>query len=203
MNIFIVRHAISEANTNQLFSGRRDVPLAKEGIIQAQKLCDYFTANYSADKVFYSGLSRTRDTVLPICKKLNLTPEVMRDFVEIDVGEWEGVKYNEVKERYPEEMKVWRENIGAVNCPGGESMAKVYERACSGLLKICESEKDGANILIATHGGVIRCLRAFACGVPLDKMYTVDWVNNASLSLITYENGRINPVFFGTDDYLI
>lgn len=202
INIFIVRHALSEANKINSFSGRRDVPLSEEGRIQAQKLAEYFLSAYKVNKLYSSGLSRTNDTILPISQKTGLPIVAEPEFIEIDVGLWEGVNYYKVIEEYPAEMKVWRENIGMVKCPEGESMSEVYKRAEIGLNKIAKAAKDGDSILIATHGGVIRCIQSIVKNVPLEKMYTINWVNNASLSQITYENGKFTPVFFGKDDYL-
>lgn len=202
INIFIVRHALSEANKINCFSGRRDVPLSEEGKFQAEKLADYFLSHYKVNKLYSSGLSRTNDTILPISKKNDLPIVAEPDFIEIDVGIWEGVNYYKVIEDYPAEMKVWRENIGMVHCPKGESMSEVYKRAELGLNKIARAAKDGDSILIATHGGVIRCIQSIVKNVTIEKMYTINWVNNASLSQITYENGKFTPVFFSKDDYL-
>lgn len=202
INIFIVRHALSEANKINCFSGRSDVPLSDEGKIQAKKLAEYFLSNYKINKLYSSGLSRTNGTILPISEKTGLTILAKPEFIEIDVGRWEGVNYYKVIEEYPAEMKIWRENIGMVHCPEGESMAEVYKRAELGLKKIAREAKEEDSILISTHGGVIRCIQSIVKNVPLEKMYTINWVNNASLSQITYENGIFTPIFFGKDDYL-
>jgi broad specificity phosphatase PhoE len=71
MKIHILRHG-------ERSSGYGDVSLSQEGHLQAQALAQN-PALQEAQRVFCSPKIRTRETIQPLCNRLQLVPEVVPD----------------------------------------------------------------------------------------------------------------------------
>ena len=178
----IVRHGFSEGNREKRFSGQMDVPLDAAGKRQAQSVAKYICENFKIDAVYSSDLCRAYDTAKPCADKLGLEVKTLKELREVDVGAFTGVLIEEVKVRFKEAFENYRQNPGIAQFPDGESYGDMLKRALPAVEKII-AENDGKTVLIATHGGVIRALRAFWLGVPLEEIGSVPHVPNASVTV--------------------
>ncbi len=185
----LIRHGQSEANLNGVFAGHFDAPLTDLGIRQANATAEYIKNNYKVDKVYASDLMRAFSTgkALSDALGLDITPtEMLR---EIFAGDWEGRKFVDIKEKYPELFENWFGDSGNIRCPNGESVKELGERICSCLKKIAD-ENCGKTVAIATHATPIRALQAIVNYVSVEKIKNVPWVSNASVTVVTYDNGK-------------
>ena len=187
--ILIIRHGFSESNKLKTFTGHIDAPLSEVGVEQAKLTCEYIEKNYEIDKIYSSDLIRAVDTVKPLAKSLGLEIIKEKGLREIYGGKWEGVAFEKLPELFPEDFKVWKENVGLARCTGGESYIESQQRIIKTLKKIVK-EENGKTIAIATHGGLIRGLECFLIGVPLEQMSKVSYVQNASISVIVYDGEK-------------
>ena len=180
------------ANFTQSFAGHMDVELSDLGKKQAELAAEYISKNYSIDKIYSSNLKRAYDTALPSAKKLGLDVVATSEFIEIYGGRWEGLTFDEIAERYPEEYTVWRNDFSKAQCPEGESASDVYRRIKKATLKVAE-ENEGKTLLIAAHATVIRAVECFSRGYNENQMGLVDFPHNASINIFEYKSGKINP----------
>ena len=109
---------------------------------------------------------------------------------EIYAGQWEGKTFDLLTEMYPA-YTVFRSDIGACVTDGGESVAQLSQRVLEGFTQIAR-ENDGKTVVIATHATPIRALMTHAQGLTLAQMKDIPWVTNASVTEITYEEGRFH-----------
>jgi broad specificity phosphatase PhoE len=63
---------------------------------------------------------------------------------------------------------------------GGESLEEVYERVGSFLERL-QSERHRGDVVLVSHGGAIRAMRAYCAGVPMEGTQW-DVVPNGSVS---------------------
>lgn len=144
-----VRHAESTWNVERRWQGRADPPLSGRGRAAVRVAA---RSVGSVDAVITSPLRRAAETAAILSEEIGVGPVMVDDeLVERDVGEWSGLTRGEIDERYPG----WRE---AERFPDGwEHDEAVLERARRAFGRI-GAEFAGADVLIVTHGGVLRAL---------------------------------------------
>ncbi|MBQ8868130.1 MAG: histidine phosphatase family protein [Oscillospiraceae bacterium] len=198
----IVRHGFSEGNREKRFSGQMDVPLDAAGKKQAQSVAKYVCDNFKIDAIYSSDLIRAYDTAKPCAEALGLEINTCKELREVDVGAFTGVLIEEVKVRFKEAFENYRQNPGIAQFPDGESYGDMLKRALSAIEKIA-AENDGKTVLIATHGGVVRVLRAHWLGISLEDIGAVPHVPNASVTVAEYfDADHVNLTQIGYTDHL-
>lgn len=182
----MIRHGESEANRGRVFAGHMDAALQDRGLEQAKRTAEYIVRTYCVDAVYASDLRRAYDTGKCVAELLGLPVIADRDLREIDAGEWEGVKFDELVKRFPEDYGVWLHDIGHARCTGGESVAHLGERVRGALLRMA-AENDGKTVVVATHATPIRVMQCLVQARELARMKDIPWVSNASVSVLTYD----------------
>ncbi len=183
----IVRHGFSQGNREKRFSGQLDVPLDDAGLKQAESIAKYISENLKIDSIYSSDLCRAYDTAKPCAQALGLEINVCEALRETDVGAFTGMLIEDAKAKYPEEFENYRINPGITTFPEGESYGDVLSRVLRALEKIA-AENDGKAVLIATHGGVVRVLRAHWLNVSFENIGVVPHVPNASITIAEYHS---------------
>ena len=201
VKIFIVRHGYSLGNEKDLITGHYDCDLAEYGFKQANLVSDYIVKNIKLDKIYSSSLCRAVNTIKPVADALNM-PIIKEDaFKELSAGEWEGLSFNQVMELYPKEFTAWINKEEGAGPVGGETWESVQKRASKRLEEIIK-ENDGKNILLCSHGGVIKTLNCYFMGMDITKMNDIEWASNASITEVWYDDGKYTIKKFSFDDYL-
>ena len=200
--LILVRHGQSEANVSRHFACRTDTPLSPLGKQQAQALAAYLPQHFKIDKIYASTLSRTRDTVLPTAAALGLPVFEDAGLLEIDAGRWENVHTSILKEDKTSGFDLWQTDVGSIKCPDGESVAELFDRVVGTVLRLA-AENEGKTLLRASHWTPIHALLTFAKGKTVKDMQESDFIiPNASLHVLTFENGRLTPVALGIVEHL-
>lgn len=197
----LVRHGQSIANIEKRFAGHWDAPLSQLGQQQAFATAAYLTAQYNIDAVYASDLSRAYETGKAIADKCHLPVIQNAAFREINAGDWEGLRFDDLQIQFPDSYTTWMHNIGEAVCDNGESVAHLQERFATALKKIAD-ENDGATVAVATHATPIRSLQCLCLEQPLSYMKLIPWVPNASVTVVTYTNGTFSLVLAGYADHL-
>ncbi len=184
--LIFIRHGESEANATGRFTGQSNVfALTERGHAQAEAAAEYFSETI-VDAVYASDLRRAYDTALHVAKPhlLPVTPEV--GFREIFAGEWEGKRFEDLPVLFPRDFGLWRSDIGASVCTGGESVAELQTRVRAAVERIVRLHPD-QTVIIGTHATPIRVMQCIWQGVPLSGMKDIPWVPNASITTVVYE----------------
>ena len=199
--LILIRHGFSCGNKEKKFSGQLDVSLDEIGYLQAEEISQYVINNFKVDTIYSSDLSRACDTVTPLAKALNLPVHTLKELREVDVGEWQGMLIEEVKEKYPESFNLYKAKPGVAQFDGGESYKLMLDRVNPAIEKIVK-ENDGKTVVIGTHGGVIRVLRSAWQNIPLENIETIPHVPNASVTVVEFIDDNPNLRLIGFNDYL-
>ncbi len=203
MRILLIRHGQSEGNIKKVFCGKIDFPPTEKGKEQGAVACEYIYANYKVCAIYASELTRARQTVKRLSELTGIPVSIKPQFNELFGGKWENETVPYIAEHYPEDFKVWEENVGEARPTGGESFKELADRAFKGLRAVVEEcgEKDGVAV-VATHGGVIRTIQCLLSGLPLSEMKNIPWVNNSSITEIKYADGKFVLGKIGYDEFL-
>jgi len=164
--LILVRHGETPLTKSGRYSGRGDVPLADEGEAQAMAAGGR-VAGISRDvtAVVSSPLQRCVRTAELIAAEVGGVPvTVMDDLIECDFGDWEGLTFAEVQERWPREMQAWLDST-SVAPPGGESFQAVAKRVRGALATIVKAYPAGVVVLVSHVSPIKLILRdALAAG---------------------------------------
>lgn len=156
--LYIVRHGQTEWNVKGLLQGHHDIPLNDTGKKQAIELGKILEkVNFA--KSFSSDLLRAKETAEIVLLKKKIAVETTQLLRERYFGKFEGRLWREDKE-YQQLLKDFeklskeeRKNRKAY--PGLESDEELMNRLIPFLREVAVAY-PGKNVLIATHGGVMR-----------------------------------------------
>lgn len=126
------------------------------GLKQAEQLRDRL-ASEKLDFVYSSELQRAFITAQNIASIHNLQVVRCLELNEIDFGEIEGLKFDEVAGKYSDLARLWKQRSPALAYPGGESLDQLEKRVSDFQKRLAAHAADDV-ILIAAHSGVLRTL---------------------------------------------
>lgn len=183
--LYLVRHGAIATGGAKAFIGHTDVPLNREGVLQARAAAKWL-APVAFSRTIASDLSRTRRTCEIIAGHRACTIETMPALREIHLGDWEGASFHEIQSRFPEEFAARGRDIENWRPPHGESFADCGVRVRKTLDEIVSG--PGGNVLIVGHAGVNRLILCSALGIPVKELLRIG-----------QDYGCINVIVFGCD----
>lgn len=167
--VFIVRHGEGEHNVQDILSTKVDdeVKLTEKGTKQAQEIGKKL-AKEKIDIIYTSPLLRTQQTAQIIKKYGNIEAKICTDerIREIEAGEMEGKTITEWKAQFE------GKNRFRANPHNGESEADVEKRFLSFLKEISE-KYEGKNVLVITHGAVLRLAEKYFKNLKEDEIFAL------------------------------
>jgi broad specificity phosphatase PhoE len=165
--LLLIRHAEVETRYQKKFGGWIDMNLSAKGRRQAGILADYLR-HKTIDAIFASPMRRVQQTVRPTLKRNGHTQTILDGLREINFGDWTGLGWYEVEERFKFRSHQWLDQIHYQGVPNGESGA-TFRRRVEPCLRQILAHHHGQNIAIFCHGGVIRMILAILLKLPLPK----------------------------------
>jgi broad specificity phosphatase PhoE len=184
--IYLIRHGETEFNRMGVFRGRFEVDLNDLGLKQAGETGQALVGE-GIQYILTSPLKRAVVTAQAISRILGIGYEIEEAFNNINLGSWQGVSKNKVKEDYPDDWKKWTTEPEHLVVPGGESVEDVKKRASARLREIVEAR--GGTFALVTHRSVIKVLAAYMLGVPAPYFWKF-YVDNAAYSVFEYSGGE-------------
>lgn len=175
--LLLIRHAQPEDDVRGRCYGRLDVGLSPTGVETAERLAGSLR-ELSLDAVFSSPRRRAVQTA-----ELLGAPRVDERFGELDFGELEGKRYEDVERDHPELFRRWMQSPTEVRFPGGESWADLRARVDSGVTDVLSW--NGETVAVVTHGGVVRAVLARVLGLPDERVFAFD-VGYARVSVVDW-----------------
>jgi broad specificity phosphatase PhoE len=171
----LIRHGETAWSLARRHTGRTDLPLLPEGVVQAEGLRSEL-AGIPFAAVFCSPLLRARET----CRLAGLPePEVDPDLAEWDYGTFEGRTTTEICGEWPE----W--DLFAHGAPGGESLGDVTGRVDRVIARVRAVDGDVACV---AHGHLLRVLGARWLGLDATVGRSLV-LGPASVSILGWDHG--------------
>jgi probable phosphoglycerate mutase len=127
-----------------------------------------FLVGRGVSRLLCSPLSRCVESADIVGAALGLAPEVVPDLREIDLGLWEGLTVEEVRQRFPGHYEARGRDLAGFRPAGGESFADLARRAWVALASVAEFTSPQA---IIAHGGINRVLLCRILGMPLENLF--------------------------------
>lgn len=184
--VYLVRHGTTEWNREEIFRGRVDCALNEEGRAEAAAVAAYFEG-VKLDGIYTSPLARAAETAAAIAVGRGM--EVVPDhaFIDLDFGEWQGHLLKEVREKYPELYRAWRERPQEVTFPGGENLDQARKRAWEGLLRVARENPD-RTMVIVSHRVITKVLICAALGLDNSHFWQIKQ-DTTAINCLEYARG--------------
>lgn len=187
--VIFIRHGQTEWNVTGRYQGQSDVKLTEEGRKQAEKLADNFPVA-KVDAIYASDLCRAMVTAETIAAKFGLKVQAEPAFRELRFGDWEGLTYQQIVDKWEEAMANFLQHPDILEIPGGESFPAVQQRAMKRLNELIEKH-DGQTIVVVAHGAVLRTMLTAALHMPLQYLWSIRQFNTA-VNIVRYDSDA-NP----------
>lgn len=162
--VILVRHGRTTYNEQGRYQGSSDESvLTKKGHLDA-----YATGialqKYNFDAIYTSPLTRVRQTteeiVTAIARSQDKIPAIFIEpkLTEVCMADWQGLLYQEVKEKYPDAYSCWQNTPhlftrNQINYP----VLELFKQAKKFWQEVLDKHR-GQTILIVAHGGTNRAL---------------------------------------------
>ena len=171
MKFYFIRHGQTDWNVEQRIQGSTDIPLNEKGIEQGKLLAEKLKErNISIKKIYSSDQKRAVKTAQLMNENLGVDIVYSSKLREVKLGKWEGLTWNEVREKYKEEYDVWYQNRRYTRPPEGESYQDVLDRVIEMLHEIEQKEEKESSVAIVTHGAVIMSIQCYIHNTPFEQM---------------------------------
>ena len=164
--ILAIRHGETAWNVDGRIQGQLDVALNEAGRWQVQRLA-LAVAEEDIAAVYSSDLLRAFETAQAVARGLGLPIVTDVGLRERGFGEFEGLTYAEISQRFPEMTERWRKRDPSFGAPGGETLNWFYARSVATATRLAALH-PGQTIALVSHGGVMDCLYRAAARLALD-----------------------------------
>jgi probable phosphoglycerate mutase len=194
LRILLVRHGLSSFNLEHRIQGRDDLSSLTEAGLEQARATGAALAELQLDAAYSSPLRRARDTAntLLVAHGGGLIPQLDDDLLEVDLAPWTGMLSSEVRERFPEQHRLWREQPEALQLqradgssyqPIPELMAQAQRFAARLLAAHDPGAPQGQTVLVVGHNAILRCLLLALLDLPASGFRRLR-LDNASLSVL-------------------
>jgi broad specificity phosphatase PhoE len=161
--LFLVRHGATTLSAEDRFSGAEGAELSDEGRAQAECLRIRLKAE-GISAIYSSPYSRTMDTAHIVSNGWKVSPVAIDGLREISHGHWEGLRRQDVEERFAAEYTMWEQDPFTYAPSGGESGVAVLARALPAVRSII-ADNQGSKVLIVSHKATIRLILCGLLGI--------------------------------------
>ena len=168
--LYLVRHGAVIRVSGKTYIGQIEAPLCDEGVEQAWALRKWLEP-VRFTQVFSSDLSRAQRTCRIIAGQRSKPVLIVPQLREIHLGEWEGISFREIEQRFPEEFAARGRDMEHWRPPGGESFGDCHERVRSALAGILENVTG--DVLVVGHAGVNRLILCDILGIPITNLHSL------------------------------
>jgi alpha-ribazole phosphatase len=182
--MLLIRHGESTWNQERRIQGNLDPGLSDQGRAQAALLAARLK-NRRLAALYTSPLRRALDTAAIVGESTGLIPQSIDGLREIRLGEWEGKTATEIRTTSGNLYDRWLDRPLEVSSPpGGEQICAFQRRAVGAIECLRRAHTDG-DLLIVTHGGVIKVYLCHVLGIDLNRLFRIK-ADNAAVTEILF-----------------
>lgn len=155
-NLYLVRHGETSHNVEGRIGGDSD--LTMRGQAQARALAAHF-AGIEVSYIFTSTRKRSAQTAAPLREaRPHSTAMVLPELDEINAGQREGLRYDDIRRRFPEDYAARQKDKYNYIYPGGEGYATLRERVERGVRRALFLAGGAPGVMIIGHQAINRMI---------------------------------------------
>jgi broad specificity phosphatase PhoE len=186
--LYVIRHGETEWNKEKRSQGRLDSSLTVKGKEDARLLGSRLQ-DTEFKQIISSPSGRTLETARLVRGEREISLLTDERLMEIDLGEWQGKTEEEIKTLYSDEFHSYWNEPESYTSVGGETFVQVQQRL-GDFLKNLEKTGTNGNVLIVTHGVVIKTLYLLCRHSSLKLLWDPPFIHGTSLTILKLDAGR-------------
>lgn len=185
--IYLVRHGLPDfPGGERLYLGHTDLPISATGRMQALLAAKFFK-EFDISTVFCSKLIRAVQTA-----KLFGNAKIVEGLEEMNFGEWDGLSFKEISERWPDLYAAWSLD-NSLQPPDAETPGNALTRFDSAFRNILE--RSTGDIIIVSHASI---MRTFLCRIAGEELPTErELLPYGSISKLSFKNNFLTIEYMG------
>lgn len=190
LRLLLVRHGESSGNTRGCFVGRSASPLTTHGVAQAEAMARHL-ANWDIHACWCSPLARAHNTAQIICRDRALEAMIDERLAEQDYGDWDGVPFAEVRQRFAKDFQRWA--AGGTKYPptNGEPLPQVAKRVIGWFNDVLSQLSHGQTVLVVAHAGVLQALLCHLLDTKLNNRWPFRLATGSLAEVSVFENRAV------------
>jgi 2,3-bisphosphoglycerate-dependent phosphoglycerate mutase len=162
--LWFVRHGESTWNASGFVQGQANGPvLTRKGRIEAANIAGR-VADATITAIYTSDLKRARETAEIVGRAVRIVPQNDPALRERNFGQAQGRPHSQLPSA-ASGIEIDRVVDADARPAEGESLTELYERVATFIDELEVRAPEG-DVLVVTHGGVIRVARAYCDGIP-------------------------------------
>ncbi len=181
--LILIRHGITAWNKQGRYCGYKDVGLSSQGKAQVIKLRAGIK-NISIDRIYCSDRKRALQTKAILFGKNDFT--MLKGLREINFGVFEGLKHDEIMEKFSAVYKQWLIDPYKVRIPKGEQI-QVFKKRVQGAIRKILQANFGKTIVVICHGGVIAI---FVSSILKSRNFWRHVPSASSVTVVEHKNNK-------------
>ncbi len=186
--IYLIRHGQVAGFDQARYNGQTDVALTDLGVEQYHVMKERL-ADKKIAACYTSDLSRCAIGADIICSQFGIEPVKRRELRELNVGLWEGMTWQEIQSKWPNQWQARLDDLVNYRVPQGENPLDVQARLLPVIREIVQRH-CGQEVLVVGHGGVNRIVLLDAIGAPLSAMFNIEQSYGCLNIIDYYADGR-------------
>ena len=160
--VYLIRHGLPDFPDGKgMCIGTTDIPMGEAGLTQAAEMAKTLPP---VTAVFSSPLTRAVQTAAAIGLPVTILP----DLREMYAGEWDGLTFDRIRERYPD-LYAARAGDLTIPLPGAEDHASALSRFTSAMNDAAAAAPG--DFAVVAHGGIIAAFIQSICGIRYKPDY--------------------------------
>ena len=199
MRLILVRHGQTEWNAGGRYQGQSNVALSDIGRKQARFLAERFPVR-QLDAIYTSDLDRAKETAECVGKRLGLTVCPEKAFRELSFGDWEGLTYQEISSRWPEEAEKLFTAPDELVIPHGETFQDLQKRALDKIYSLYEKHID-QTVAVFAHGAINKTILAGLMHIPLHYLWSLRQ-DNTAVNILRLDDGYVMVELINSTSHL-
>ena len=201
--ILLIRHGETDWNAERRLQGHIDIALNAEGLRQAQALGRALRGE-ALDAVFSSDLQRAYHTAQAIAAGRGIEVQTDPGLRERCYGAFEGLRHDDIRQRYPQAYAAWQARELDARLPAGERTAETLRefaaRAVGAVAGLAVAH-NLRRIAVVSHGGLLECICREARGIGWDAPRDFD-IRNASINRLHWNGNALRVLEWGNVAHL-
>ena len=195
VRLILARHGETDWNIQQRYQGHSDTELNQTGIKQAKLVARELKKEHF-DAIYTSDLTRAVQTAAIIAEIRKIPIYKVRGLRECSFGVWEGKTFEEMQEKFPEEVaRIKGDPVKQIRT-GGESRDQLCQRVEKAIQQIIDQHSN-QTVLIVAHGGALAVAMEYITGEGLIARSKY-WLENAGYHIVECDNGKCIVLRSGT-----
>jgi broad specificity phosphatase PhoE len=200
--LFLVRHGATDANLKRpyVLQGKGiDLSLNAVGRQQAEQAAGLL-AQQPIAAVYASPMRRAVETARAIAARCRVEVTLRDELVECDVGRWEGLSWDGIREQFPEAYENFQRDPSRFPYLGGETYGDVARRSVPVLEQLLE-QHSGQEFVVVAHNIVNRVSVATFLGLELARAKDIHQ-SNCGVNIIRRADGRTQLMTLNSNFHL-